>query len=70
MGDDRRTALFNVLTIVTLVATVCLVGFYGLVAFDVFNPFPPPTSIPVAVLPETTETPTPGESIPTWTPTT
>ena len=71
MKNDKRTAFLNVLTMVMLGATVCLVGFYGLVAFNVFNPFPPPTLIPTAYLPTPTETPTPGglAGVPTWTPT-
>ena len=59
MGNGRRTALFNVLTIVVLVSTVCLVGFYGLVAFNVFNPFPPPTPVALASSPTPTNTPRP-----------
>jgi hypothetical protein len=69
MEDDGGNKLFNNLTIVTLVATVCLVGFYGLIAFNIFNPFPPPTSIPVAQLPTETPTPTGPARFPTWTPT-
>ena len=43
MGTDNRAALFNVLTIVMLVATVCLVGFYAIMGLNIYNPFPPPT---------------------------
>lgn len=67
MDDDKRIARYNLLTIIVLVATVCLVGFYGLVAFNVFNPFSLPSLATVVALPTATETPTPG--IPTWTPT-
>ena len=65
-----RTALFNVLTVLLLVATVCTVVFYGLVAVDVFNPFPAPTR--ASLLPEEvfdTATPSGPTDIPTWTPT-
>jgi len=70
MVNDRRTTTFNVLTIVALVATVCLTGFYGLIAVNPFialNPFPPPTRIAMLELPTPTETSTPGP--PTRTPT-
>jgi len=67
MSNDRGQ-LLNILTIVVLVATLCLVGFYSLVAFGVYDVFPPPTPIEVAQLP--TATPTPETTpIPTWTPT-
>ena len=70
MENNGKGRLFNVLAIVMLVATACLVGFYGLIAVDVVNPFPPPT---VASLdtPTPTLTPTPGGPTlpPTWTPT-
>lgn len=66
MENDRKTALFNVLTIVVLVSTLCLVGFYGLVAFNVFNPFPPPPN-PTLFSPAPTKTPAPV--VPTRTPT-
>lgn len=66
--NERKTRLFNILTIIVLVATVGLVSIYGLIAANVFNPFPPPTPIPVAQLP--TSTPTPRTTpVPTWTPT-
>lgn len=68
-GGDSRARLFNILAVVTLVATVCLVGFYGLIALNVFNPFPPPTLVPVAQLPTETPTPTGLAGIATWTPT-
>ncbi|MCP4536569.1 MAG: hypothetical protein GY832_05435 [Chloroflexi bacterium] len=64
---DKRTRLINNLTIVTLGATVCLIGCYGLMMFNIVNPFapvPPPTLI---IVPTATIMPTPG--IPTWTPT-
>ena len=66
-GEDKRTRLINILTIVALGATVCLIGFYGLIMFNIvplFAPVPPPTMV---ILPTLTTTPTP--SIPTWTPT-
>lgn len=68
METDRRTRPFNVLTIAVLVATVCLICFYGLIAFNVIShPFAPPPPPTLIVLPTPTDTPTPG--IPTWTPT-
>ena len=68
MGTDKRAALFNVLTIVMLVATVCLVGFYAIMGLNIYNPFPPPT---IASVMSPLETPTPSgpTAIPTWTPT-
>lgn len=71
MMKNRSARVFNILTVVMLVATLCLVGFYGMVGLGVYNPFPPPTPIPLAQLPTATVTPTPGEptAIPTWTPT-
>jgi len=66
---NLKNALFNVLTIVVLLATACLVGFYGLVGFNVYNPFPPPTLASVAQLPTSTPTPKGPANIPTWTPT-
>lgn len=66
--NNGRARLLNVLTIVVLVATMCLVGLYGLVAVGVYNPLPPPTRMTPAQLP--TSTPTPKvTAIPTWTPT-
>jgi hypothetical protein len=75
MENDRRVTIFNTLTIVVLAATVCLVGFYGLVAINVLNPFPPPTPVSIVSLPTPTNTSVPGPStrtptpIPTITPT-
>jgi hypothetical protein len=67
--SNTRTALINVLTGLMLVMTLCLVVFYGLVAADVYNPFPVPTR--ASLLPITFDTPTPEgpTEIPTWTPT-
>ena len=67
MANNSNVKVFNVLTIVALVATVCLVSFYGLVGFNVFNPFPLPTPVSTIALPTPTETSTPGP--PTRTPT-
>jgi len=73
MGNDRKTALVNALTIAVLVAMVCLVVFYGLIALNPFislNPFPPPTLVPTAYVPTPTETPESGSlGGATWTPT-
>jgi len=68
MESERRNALFNILTIVVLVALICLVGFYGLIAFGAVNPFPQPVLPTIVPWPDT---PTPGgpTPIPTWTPT-
>lgn len=65
---DRKVRIFNILTVVVLVATACLGGFYLLVAFNVVNPFPSAAMYTVAPWPDT---PTPGgpTDIPTWTPT-
>ncbi|MFQ6100447.1 MAG: hypothetical protein ACE5OS_04350 [Anaerolineae bacterium] len=69
MRDNGRAALFSVLTYVMLGATACLVVFYTLVGFNVFNPFPPPTLISVAMLPTDTPATIGPTDIPTWTPT-
>lgn len=68
---NGSATVFNFLTVVMLIATLCLVGLYGMVGFGIYNPFPPPTAIPIAQLPTETATPTPGSPtiIPTWTPT-
>jgi len=66
MGNNKGS-LFNVLTYVTLGATACLVIFYTLVGFNVYNPFPHPAV--VSVTPTQSPTPTGPTSIPTWTPT-
>jgi len=69
MSNGRPHLVFNVLTIVVLVAALCLAGFYTLVALGVYEVFPPPTPVEVAELP--TSTPTSRFTpIPTWTPTT
>jgi hypothetical protein len=65
-----RTALINVLTGTILVATLCLVVFYGLVAADVYNPFPVPTRASLLAIGLDTATPEGPTDIPTWTPTT
>ena len=43
MDNDRRDLLFNILTYVVLVATLCLVIYYALIGFgvDSLNPLPP-----------------------------
>lgn len=70
-NSNGNARVFNLLTVVMLIATLCLVGFYGAIGIGIYNPFPPPTAIPMAQLPTETATPTPGEptAIPTWTPT-
>jgi hypothetical protein len=67
MKDSGNARVFNILTVVMLVATACLLGFYGMVGLGIYNPFPPPTAIPLAQLP--TATPAGPTGIPTWTPT-
>ena len=66
--SPQREQLLDVLTIGVLVATVCLAGFYGLVALGVYDIFPPPPPASIAQLPTLTPTPL-TTSIPTWTPT-
>lgn len=66
-----RAIIFNIITVLILLATVC-VGVYGLVVFIApqagINPFPPPT-LPV-MMELDTPTPTPSNLLPpTWTPT-
>jgi len=61
--------VFNILTIVTLLVTVCLcVAFLSIMVNpnSTLNPFPPPTPIPPLVLP--TATWTPLQLPATWTP--
>lgn len=67
MKNNKRASLFNVLTYVTLAATACLVVFYTLIGFNLFNPFPPPTLIPTTEL-GTSVTAGPTDP-PMWTPT-
>ena len=67
MTGKKSGAVFRVLTVVVLVATVCLVGFYGLVGAGAIRLFPTPavaTLMPTATPVVVTNTP-----IPTWTPT-
>lgn len=70
MTNDRRDSLFNVLTYVLLVATLCLVIYYALIGFgvDAVNPLPAPTSFSVFWPLGSTDTPAPTP-IATWTPT-
>jgi len=68
MSNGRGSIVFNVLTVVVLVNTLCVAGFYATIALGLIEFFPPPTPVPVAELP--TSTPTPKFTpIPTWTPT-
>ena len=69
MEKDKRSALFNTLTYVTLAATACLMVLYTLIGVNVFNPFPPPTLASVAEIPTEPPTPTGPTSPPKWTPT-
>jgi hypothetical protein len=63
-----KSLVFNVLTLVVLVAALCLAGLYSLVALGVYEVFPYPPPPTVAVLPTLTPTPL-ATPIPTWTPT-
>jgi hypothetical protein len=65
MANASRDRVFNILTYVVLVGTLCLVVYYALIGFgvDAVNPFPPGA----AILPTSPPTPTPP--IATWTPT-
>lgn len=69
MKNGKRAAFFNVLTYVMLGATACLLLFYTLIGFNVFNPFPPPTLLAVAELPTEPPTTAGPTSPPMWTPT-
>lgn len=65
-----RPTLWNILTIVILVAGGVLLTVYMAIFLNPsisINPFPPPTAIPALVLP--TATPTLRALPPTWTPT-
>ena len=57
MENNGRTALLNILTIVVLAATVCLVSAYALMGLNIYNPFPAPTRASLAL---PTDTPTPA----------
>ncbi len=68
MNKGMGGVLLNVLTLVVVVATLAVAGFYALIAAGVYEVFPPPTRVSVAELP--THTPTPRvTAVPTWTPT-
>jgi hypothetical protein len=65
------TLVWNVLTIVVLVAILCVVSVFFLIfvnPYSSFNPFPPPTLYPSMVPPTMTVTPR-FTLIPSWTPT-
>src|SRR3989304_9948692 len=70
-GRRAATIILNFLTILVLLATVCVAGLFLTIYFNPasgFNPFPPPTLPVVISLP--TLTPTPRNLLPpTWTPT-
>ncbi|MFP4343127.1 MAG: hypothetical protein ACLFU8_00405 [Anaerolineales bacterium] len=68
----KRERFFNVLTLMTLVLTLLVVVYYGVVAANPqtpLNPFPPSTGVALFIV--QTNTPTPeGLGLPaTWTPT-
>ncbi len=66
----RKLVLWDVLTAVTLLLTVCLIGYFAMVFFNPYtplNPLRPPTPITPLALPTATWTPLP--LAPTWTPT-
>ena len=64
----KRDSLWNVLSSLVVLATVCLVGYF-LILFSnpqvAMNPYPPPTMPVLVVLP--TSTATPLSLPPTWT---
>ena len=66
--DTDRARRLNILTVVVLLATLCLAGLYGLIALGVVDVFPAPTPAGVAQLPVGTPT-LRDASIATWTPT-
>lgn len=72
MAGNRRSSgvLWNLLTVLVLVAAVCVVSYFLLIFVNpqsALNPFPPPTLPPVLVLPTATSTPL-NVLPPTWTP--
>lgn len=68
MNKGIGSVVLDLLSVVVVLATLAVAGFYALVGAGVYDLFPPPTRAPVAELP--THTPTPRvTSIPTWTPT-
>ncbi|MEA3342516.1 MAG: hypothetical protein U9R15_21345 [Chloroflexota bacterium] len=69
MKNNGRAALFNVLTYVMLGATACLVAFYTLIGFNVYNPFPFPTPVSIVELPTMPPSPAGPTDPPQWTPT-
>lgn len=68
-----KTSIWDILTGITLLGVLCLLGVFGMIIINpasAFNPFRPagPALAPTIVLPTATDTPTPGLP-PTWTPT-
>ncbi len=68
MTSAKRDRIFNILTYVVLVATLCVVIYYALIGFgaSAINPLPPST-FDISMLP--TGPPTPTLPIASWTPT-
>jgi hypothetical protein len=63
--------IWNVLTILVLVTTLCIISIFTLIYFDPnssINPFPPPTLFPSIAPPTATVTPR-FTLVPSWTPT-
>ena len=68
-----KTSIWDILTGITLLGVLCLIGVFGMIMINpasAFNPFRPagPALAPTIQLPTATDTPTPGLP-PTWTPT-
>lgn len=70
MRSNNTTLVWNVLTLLILLASLTLVVIFAVIFINPYaalNPFPPPT--PLAVLAIPTSTPTPlNQMPPTWTP--
>jgi hypothetical protein len=68
--QDSTSLIWNILTVVVVLMTVCLCAGFGLMLINPqvsYNPFPPATLPPAAEIP--TSTPTPKSVLPpTWTP--
>lgn len=65
-----KLSLWNLLTVVLLLGTCCLLGVFGSLLLNpaaAYNPFPPPAAITAIVLPS--DTPTLVRLPATWTPT-
>ncbi|HEY9074993.1 MAG TPA: hypothetical protein VIO61_00520 [Anaerolineaceae bacterium] len=74
MEERGRGTIWNIFTVLLVVGTVAALAGFVLVYLNpesAYNPFPPPTSVPLLpyIPPLPTDTPSPSPLPPTWTPT-